>query len=283
MDRLASSPRHLWGNLWRLLLPLAALAALATLLFTTAPAGAQEPEGGLVTGDVPAEGVALLLVQSDATPSQLVGALQEQACEPVSIAITVGGRFVVYVPGAPGFVNAAFPETIAGGTGFVVRCASAVDPADFSADPVDETDREGAGIITDVRVASHSGFDRFVLEFSEADGGPIVLADGVPAYSVEYIDASEAVECGSGMTAELEGAAVLRVNLPFGYIYNPETGQGTVEPLEITDDFQVVREVEEICGFEGQSVWVIGLTGEQPFRVTELADPARLVIDIATP
>ncbi|MCK9485893.1 MAG: hypothetical protein M0R73_04215 [Dehalococcoidia bacterium] len=269
----------------RLLLPLAAVAMLAMALtaavIAARPASAQEP--GLVSGEVPAEGLALLRVTAAATPPQVAGALQEQACQPVSISITVAGAFVTYVPDAPPFVNAAFPEDLPAGQAFIVRCASPVDPTDFSAEPVDETGREGAGIISDVRIASHVGFDRFVLEFSDEATGPVVLADGVPAYRVEYIEASEAVECGSGFVAEVEGAAILRVDLPFAYIYNPETGQGTVEPLEITTDYQVVRETEEICGFEGQSTWVIGLTGEQPFRVTELADPARLVIDIVTP
>jgi len=29
--------------------------------------------------------------------------------------------------------------------------------------------------------------------------------------------------------------------------------------------------------------WAVGITGERPFNVFELSNPARLVIDVATP
>lgn len=266
----------------RPLLALLALAALAALFAAAAPAAAQEP--GVIDGDVPPEGFALLTVETASSPEQVVDALREQACEPVSLAITEGGEFVTYIPGAPDFVNAAFPEDLPQGQPFAVLCGAAQVGGAFASDPVDETDREGAGVISDVRIASHEGFDRFVLEFTdELDTGGIDLADSVPGYSVEFIELSEAQECGSGFQAEAEGNAFLRVTLPRGYVYNPETGQGTVEPLEITTDYQVVREAEEICGFEGMSVWLIGVESEQPFRIAELAGPARLVIDIQAP
>src|SRR5690606_17211830 len=73
----------------------AALGALVSALALVAPATAQQPS--IIGGEVPAEGFALLTVQTDATPAQVVGALQEQACSPVSLAITVSGKFVTYV------------------------------------------------------------------------------------------------------------------------------------------------------------------------------------------
>ena len=42
-------------------------------------------------------------------------------------------------------------------------------------------------------------------------------------------------------------------------------------------------EVESACDFEGEVTWMVGVTAETDFRVTDLADPFRVVIDIAHP
>lgn len=78
---------------------------------------------GLVVGEIPTSGFGLLQVSAAATPSQLLTGLVAQGCAPVSISITEAGEFVVYVPGAPDFVNEAFPASLAANTGFIVRCA----------------------------------------------------------------------------------------------------------------------------------------------------------------
>jgi hypothetical protein len=41
-----------------------------------------------------------------------------------------------------------------------------------------------------------------------------------------------------------------------------------------------VKEIELSCDFEGEVSWVLGLSARKPYRVHELSDPARLVIDI---
>ncbi len=81
------------------------------------------PTDGLLTGEVPTSGFALLQVTAEATPAQLLVALVGQGCAPVSFAVTQGGSFITYIPGAPAFVNAAFPTSMDAGTGFAVRCA----------------------------------------------------------------------------------------------------------------------------------------------------------------
>lgn len=164
----------------------------------------------------------------------------------------------------------------------------AVDPdgpgdladAPFDLDEIDNTETEGSALIADVRVASHEGYDRFVLEFSADVPDALTAAEAVPAYRVGY--ASEPIECGSGEPVDLEGAAMLEIHLPTSYVVDPDTGEPTVEALEITDDYQVIIEIEETCAFEGQSTWVLGITGPQPYRIFELREPARLVIDVAT-
>ncbi|MCK9485894.1 MAG: hypothetical protein M0R73_04220 [Dehalococcoidia bacterium] len=94
------------------------------------PAGATAAEDddddgtdGLIVGDVPSTGLALLQVSAVATPASMVTGLVALGCAPVSISITESGQFVVYVPGAPAFVNADFPVSLPADAGFIVRCA----------------------------------------------------------------------------------------------------------------------------------------------------------------
>jgi hypothetical protein len=116
-----------------------AVGALALVLMIPGSAGAQtptatptetatatptaEPTEGLVDGDVPESGVAILTVTAAAGPGEIVDALNELGCSAESIAITDGGAWLVYVPGAPDFVNADFAESLAAGSPFIVRCS----------------------------------------------------------------------------------------------------------------------------------------------------------------
>ena len=40
------------------------------------------------------------------------------------------------------------------------------------------------------------------------------------------------------------------------------------------------REIRATCDFEGEVVWVIGLAARKEFRILELEEPPRLVIDV---
>ena len=132
----------------RLVLAVLALAMVgAVQAFTASPAAAQtpcppgtvavttgyptSPAGttdcvftGPLAGAVPAPGSIGLLVEGQTEPTvALVQTLTAQNCSPVSLAITQSGQWIVYIPGAPAVVNAAFPPTMTAGTPFFVRCA----------------------------------------------------------------------------------------------------------------------------------------------------------------
>lgn len=44
---------------------------------------------------------------------------------------------------------------------------------------------------------------------------------------------------------------------------------------------EAVQQVKLTCDFEGELTWALGVGGQRPFRVTTLADPPRLVVDVA--
>jgi len=103
--------------------PTATPTETATATPTATETPTAEPTEDLVDGDVPESGVAILTVTAAAGPDEIVDALDELGCSAESIAITDGGAWVVYVPGAPDFVNADFAESLAAGSPFIVRCS----------------------------------------------------------------------------------------------------------------------------------------------------------------
>jgi hypothetical protein len=129
-------------------------------------------------------------------------------------------------------------------------------------------------LLQDVRAASHEGYDRIVFEFE---------GTGVPGYVVEYTP--DAVACGSGedRAAELgDGmvpAAILRVQMQPSNAHT-EAGEATV-PLRIEPNLSTLRTGLLTCDFEADVTYHLALTAEQPFAVSVLENPPRLVVDIA--
>ena len=124
-------------------------------------------------------------------------------------------------------------------------------------------------VLTAVRAAKGDDYDRVVFEFGER----------VPGYHLEYVG-EPVLDCGAGDAKPVEGKARLEARF---YPANAHTEEGrpTVPQRELKPALPVVREVERTCDFEAVVTWVIGTTAQNPYSVLELADPPRLVIDIA--
>lgn len=150
------------------------------------------------------------------------------------------------------------------------------EPADSSSPPFEGT----AGIIdvpkqitattlVDVRTARHAGFDRVVWEFAEQEA---------PGYHVEYID-KPVRKCGSGDTTAIAGDGWLEVRL-YPANAHEETGKPTIAARERQLELGVARELELTCDFEAVVTWVVGVSSPNRYRVMELREPARLVLDV---
>lgn len=126
----------------------------------------------------------------------------------------------------------------------------------------------GVVVLREVRAAGQRGFDRVVFEFA---------GNGVPGYRVGYVDG--ATQCGSGEAVELAGQAWLQVQLTPARAHT-EAGEPTVRDRERRLDLPALQELESTCDFEADVTWVLGLASRKTFRVQELGNPARLVIDI---
>jgi hypothetical protein len=127
----------------------------------------------------------------------------------------------------------------------------------------------GQATLRSVRAGQHADFDRVVFEFEGAR---------LPGYHLSYID-KPVILCGSGDPTPVEGQGWLQVRFSPARAHNDE-GQLTVDKLELKPRLPVLLEVERTCDFEGEVTWVLGNKSPNKFRVMELKDPTRLVVDV---
>jgi hypothetical protein len=132
-----------------------------------------------------------------------------------------------------------------------------------------------AAHLTQVRVGHHDGFDRMTFQF---DG-----KSGLPRYALVPQSSAAFVRDPSGQALSLEGAAGLRV------IFQGATGVdlGAAPPRptytgsqDVKAGLTFVRELAQVGDFERVLSWGAGLSAPACLRLTELANPARLAIDV---
>lgn len=123
--------------------------------------------------------------------------------------------------------------------------------------------------LSSVRAGAHPDYDRVVFEFEGTQ---------LPVYHVGYAK-EPVVQCGSGDPAALAGKGQLQVTFTPARAHTDQ-GQPTVATRELKPALPVLLELERTCDFEGEVTWVLGNKSVQPFRVLELREPTRLVVDV---
>lgn len=135
--------------------------------------------------------------------------------------------------------------------------------------PIIEDGTVAVANIVDVRVGTHDGYDRVVVEFDQ--GTPELTLDRAePPFTAD----------GSGLPIEVDGDSVLGLVMRGG---TKQTDAGTSSydgPTDISPGFPTLVHLIEGGDFERQSTWYLGLTGEACVRVLLLEGPPRLVIDV---
>ena len=173
------------------------------------------------------------------------------------------------------------------GTGAVARPSPSAAPSTAAAEPsptprpstafaggtgrVEEEPTGGPLSVVAVRAARQDGYDRVVFELDGREAG-------APGWTVEYVD--DPRRDGSGDPVEVKGDKTLVV-LISGSGYPFDTGVEEAERATVGADLEVVEDVVLGSVFEGVYEAFVGVDGERPFTVSRLADPARLVVDIA--
>jgi hypothetical protein len=121
-----------------------------------------------------------------------------------------------------------------------------------------------------VRTAAHENFDRVVFEFTES---------GLPGYRIEYVE-RPVRNCGAGEEVSVDGKAVLLIQMLPANAHT-ETDQVTAYPeRERVLNLPVMKELKLICDFEADVQWILGVASPKRYRVMELLNPARLVVDV---
>lgn len=168
-------------------------------------------------------------------------------------------------------------------------CACSTTPAGTNPAICDLTDDNGQPIPTDftgtlgtthqghaanhvneiqsVQAARCDGFDRLVF-----------AVDGIhePTYTIEY-GQPLFTDCGSGNTHTVPGNAWLTIRM------TPAQGHGDGQPTlprDTTYECVNLRHLAITCDFEAELMFVVGLDSIKPYRVIELQNPTRLVVDI---
>ncbi|WP_154675073.1 AMIN-like domain-containing (lipo)protein [Parafrankia elaeagni] len=111
-------------------------------------------------------------------------------------------------------------------------------------------------------------FDRLVLEFR----------GGVPGYTAGYVD--EVIRPGSGAPLPLEGAVRFEVVVTPAAMHD-DTGNTTLTTPPTGGGLPTLTSYAVAGDFEGYVHLGIGLENRVGFRVVELRNPDRLVIDFA--
>lgn len=127
----------------------------------------------------------------------------------------------------------------------------------------------GAAILKDVRSARHANYDRVVFEFEGSQ---------LPNFKIEYID-KPVRACGSGNVVPFAGDAWFSVRLS-GANAHTDAGEATVKDRVRSPNLPIVKDLKLICDFEAEVQWVMGVSSPNKYRVLELKNPARLVVDI---
>jgi hypothetical protein len=95
---------------------------------------------------------------------------------------------------------------------------------------------------------------------------------------VAYKD--EAFQCGSGEPVDPEGSHILTVHLDFTNAHT-EAGELSIPSTDLIGPGTSILAAEGTCDFEAVVEWAVGVDGEQPFTVTLLEAPLRVVVDVA--
>jgi hypothetical protein len=130
-----------------------------------------------------------------------------------------------------------------------------------------QTDDYASGICK-IRVSKNKGFDRVVFEFDS----------GKPTYVLQYLPANLYPTEGGDKPIKAAGNYFLMLNIYYFAVGDEMPCKLKTYPKKKLD-FPTLIQLQEGGWFEGIIDYLIGVKDKKPFRVIELRNPTRLVID----
>jgi hypothetical protein len=130
--------------------------------------------------------------------------------------------------------------------------------------------------LTAMRVAHQPGFDRLVFEF-----GPSTAPGtfGMPAYTIE---ATNSLSGPSGQSVPIDGKALFGARFMNTSTRNVNGSASYSGSLDLRPATPLIKEARLVEDFERVLVWGVGLDHLVCPKVSELANPYRVVLDFAS-
>jgi hypothetical protein len=127
---------------------------------------------------------------------------------------------------------------------------------------------EEVSLLTNVRTSSSPAYERIVFDF----------ATSLPNWHIEYID-KPVRSCGSGDVVDIAGQNFLEIRFTPTNAHDT-AGHPTMAWREKQFSYRNLLEIEQTCDFEAVTTWVAGVRSPSQYRVMELQNPPRIVIDL---
>ena len=124
-------------------------------------------------------------------------------------------------------------------------------------------------LVQKAETACCDGFDRVVF-----------TCEGFhhPTWKVRYVN-PPVQQCGSGNNIAVTGNAFLQISMDTAQAHT-DAGQPTITDRDRHLNCRNLKQLVLTCDFEAKVAFVFGLDSKKPYRVVELQNPTRLVIDV---
>ena len=124
-------------------------------------------------------------------------------------------------------------------------------------------------LVQKAETACCNGFDRIVF-----------TSEGFhhPTWRVKYVQ-PPIQQCASGNNIAVAGTAFLQISMDTAQAHT-DAGQPTITDRDRHLNCANLKQLVLTCDFEAKVAFVFGLSSKKPYRVVELQNPTRLVVDV---
>jgi hypothetical protein len=124
-------------------------------------------------------------------------------------------------------------------------------------------------LLQKVETACCNGYDRTIFTFEGFHH---------PTWRTRYV-LPPIQQCASGNNIAVAGTAFLQISMDTAQAHN-DAGQSTIPDRDRHLNCPNLKQLVLTCDFEAKVGFVFGLDSKKPYRVVELQNPTRLVIDV---
>lgn len=124
-------------------------------------------------------------------------------------------------------------------------------------------------LLQKAETACCNGFDRIVFTFEGFHH---------PTWRVKYVH-PPIQQCASGNNIAVAGTAFLQISMDTAQAHT-DAGQPTITERDRHLNCLNLKQLVLTCDFEAKVAFVFGLNLKKPYRVVELQNPTRLIVDV---